>query len=703
MNDSTVLWRVFPNTTVSVSATEGSNAPGALRFEFYPNPALALLGGQQISGTLRSFEYNRRDGISNFDFSVNNEATNNGNGLPILIRHFIPQSLGALLSGNPFLSTGSLEKCSDAEGNKCIPAQPFVSRVEYAVGNLNPLHIRVRSGTVIDLGTTDQPLNLHGALTLAAPADIVLEHLAFDTVEQRVDGALANGAFSLGASQLSMNGFSFVIASGRFSFDSLTFSGGGDHQGRVQLQNCALQFTLNQRSAVRFAGTSNDGLELDFSSGATVSASGAFMSLDDRTGSEFTATSLAALGDVAGGELALGRKGFLGISSGHVALSLQRAAWSSNGVPTAEGTLAGSLAFRGGKLFLRPDSGAEVQGGTILPFSLHLDTSSNPPVTGTFPGLTLSFAPNSEVVIPGGLWLRLKDGSQIASTSTASPITVSTGSDFPFGAYSLDLVFDALMNSPNGTLTLRSGHASLPLSVTQVGQVSGQGIHGDGVLKLSQSAATQDIALNFTNGTLQQAAPTSPQQGSFPITGTTSFATPQTTIIPGHRTDKGDERFFPVTIVTAIKDPFTFNGTITLDGKIQASGYTTVTLTVPPGGGEYIDRDHPERGTKGGNDPKDHCQEFWQDQFTQGIGHCTKHLYLTPRDYKIRGLLDLQMANGTMQGKMPSPSVPSIDMIGDGCSFGLGEILSIVGTLPVEIGTPFAAGKFLGEWHNIQH
>jgi len=179
----------------------------------------------------------------------------------------------------------------------------------------------------------------------------------------------------------------------------------------------------------------------------------------------------------------------------------------------------------------------------------------------------------------------------------------------------------------------------------------------------------------------------------------------QTTVIPGHRTDKADERFFPVTIQTSIPDPFSASGVLTLNGsdwENKFSGRTTVLLHIPAGGGEYSDRDDPSRGTTG-NKP---YQEVWRDNFVQvptpfGDIQCTKHLFVKDGDYRISGVLNGDQKNGVMKVKLDNAVVPSFNTDDDGCSFGLGAIIGTVTEIGIEIAAPFATGNFLGEWHTV--
>jgi hypothetical protein len=537
MNGRVLLWAIFPNTTVAISINSGPASASTYRFEFYPSLALALLGPQMISGTLKSFDYNPHDGITNFDFAVN-DADNNKMGLPVLISQFIPRTIGDILKGTPFASSSHLQKCSKEDGTKCFTASTMVANVEYSADGDRPLHLHLRAGASLKLGLPDLPGGLRGDVTLSTESELILSHLSFTVVERRIDGQLGSSSLALASANFAMNGMYLKANEGMFSFESLQFSGSTGQSGHIVIRNGSLALKLRAPSSVQLAGTSNEGLILDLDDGAKITASGVQIAIDDKYGSTFTDSGPFELtGATTGGNLSFGRRGYLAIAGGQVNAALHHLVFTSNGHPTASGTVAGTLLFGPGRIYLRPDSSVAVLGGSASAISLHLDSSASPAVTGVFSEMALNFANRSEFTVPGGMMIRLKGVGHLASNDSANPLTIGVASESPFGSYSLDLNFDILRNAPGGTLVLYDGHITLPLIVGQAGQVSGRAIQGTGTFHLVQANVNQDLSLTLTDVNMSQDSPTTSQEGSGSWTANVSFPQAQAIYVPGHRTD----------------------------------------------------------------------------------------------------------------------------------------------------------------------
>jgi hypothetical protein len=572
-----------------------------------------------------------------------------------------------------------------------------------------PLHFNLRGGSPLVMGNSSQESDFHGQLFLAQSVSLDVPSLSYDLVENQVHGTVGTSRIEGSKSTFSLSGLALKAGKTQFAFGGLEFSGGIGNNGHINIQDVSLSLDLNDTSSIQLGGGNTDGLTLSFSGGAKFDSGTTQMRISDQSDSQFSsAGSLSLSGGIQTGVIGFGRKGYLKLISGSASVILDRLQLSASFSPAVHGQLKASVAFGNGSIYLRPDSAVQVVGGTVSPLLLTLDSSSNPLVTGQFPQLSLTFLDGDQFIVPGGGEIKLVGQGHLSSGADVSPLTIARGSDFPFGAYELDLSFETFRNAPGGPLALRDGHIVIPLSVGESGKTAASSVHGTSVLRIQQGNVSEDLPLAFNNGSINQDSSDAPQHWVIPWTGTNiNFPQVQTTVIPGHRTDKADERFFPVTITTSIPQPFSAVGVMTIDGssvELSGQGQATVVLTIPNGGGQYRDPNNVAAGTYGtdGHDGENTVsQEFWRDDFTQLIGTCEKHLYALPRTYKVPGQLQLDMTNGVFKGRMPNPSVPEIQFGTDGCSFGPGEILSIGGTFPIEIGTPFAAAKFLGEWHVI--
>ena len=708
VNGRTVLWTVFPGTTMSVTITrELGGQIRRTRFEFYPRIAVALLGMQRLAGTLGVIEYTAQGGISSFDLSIFDEETNAEQGLPVLMQQFVLLDSASLLQGLPFAASNSLQKCSDGGGTKCAFGPKMITHVEYESVPDAPLHLVLQAGKTIHLGLGDSGEALNAAITLAASSEVVVSQLDFDAVEQTVTGSLARATLAVSAADYGISGMRLASGAGALSFDGLTFAGGAARNGRIEMTNATLAAACDTGSVLRFAGSGNAGLELSPGARSRVELHGLHVTIDDQRGSRIEASQPSTLqAQSAGGVVSLGRLGFLKIGSGQVSVQAQHLVWASGAEPVAQGSLSGTADFNGGLVFLRPDSSVPIESGSAN-VSLKIDTSSNPAVTGAFGAFRLNLRAGSDFTAPGGVSIHLNGPSTVVGENGAAPISIAVGSDFPFGGYVLSVAFDAFKNVPNGTLTLRNGTMRIPLAVTQAGAVKGQGIEGTATMRLAQDATTMDVPMTISNASLQQASPNAPGQVSAPwVWNNMTIPTVQTITVPGKPGSHDAERFFPVTFQTSIPDPFNASGSISWNGSAwenQFSGNTSVLLRVPAGSGEYRNRDHPEQGATG-NVP---FQEVWRDDFVEvplPFGAditCTKHLYVVGGDYRVSGLLEGDQVNGVMKLKMENPQVPSINTWDDGCGWGVGGVVAGITELGIQIAAPFTLGRMLGEWHTV--
>jgi hypothetical protein len=709
VNRRTVEWAIAKNTTVSVRVQQASSGQTNWHFEFYPNLTLTLLGYQLTQGALRSFDYNENGGISNFDFTVFNEETVGTAGVPAIISHLVPNNARGILAGLLFVSSSSLQKCSTSSGKVCHPFHSMAAQIENDPTTDKPLRFDLRDGSSLTFGNSTNRSDLHGEMMLAQSVSLDVPSLSYDLVENQIHGTILASQIEGSRSNFALNGLVLKAGKTQFDFGALQFSGGLGDDGHINIQDASLDLDLNDSSTIQLTGVGTDGLTLDLSGGAKFRSDTVQMRISDRSDSQFSSTgSLSLSGRVQKGVIGFGRKGYLTLASGNASVLLDRLQLNASGPPTVRGRLQAVVVLGKGSIYLRPDSAVQVVDGTVSPLLLALDSSSNPLVTGQFPRLSLTLADGNQFIVPGGGQIKLVGQGYLSSGADANPMTIARGSDFPFGNYRLDLSFETFRNTPGGAIALRDGHIVIPLLVDESGKMSANAVHGTSVLRIQQSSVSEDLPLALADGTIQQDSVGAPQHWVIPWSGTNiNFPQSQTSVIPGHRTDKADERYFPVTIATAIPQPFSAVGVMTIDGssvQLSGKGQATVVLTIPNGGGQYRDPNNLAAGTYGtdGHDGENTVsQEFWRDDFTQIIGTCEKHLYALPRTYDIPGQLQLDMTNGIFKGRMPNPSVPEIQFGTDGCSFGPGEILSIVSTLPIEIGAPFAAANFLGEWHVI--
>ena len=353
------------------------------------------------------------------------------------------------------------------------------------------------------------------------------------------------------------------------------------------------------------------------------------------------------------GCLALAGQSMVHIENAKLVATITNAEWAPGQKPNVSGTINFlSINVNSGILAISPGCVAHIVTGRLKATDLTLNSLQTPIITGPLSVVSCEIAADDRLIITDQLGLTTAAGSRIEANNSLS---VVSGASYLIGTAVIDAHFRDF-GTADKSFSICEGSLHLPLQVSSGGVVTSPYTQSSGgvamvadrdcftiqasrlIAALPSGGVTNakvQATVGITNGKILPGSSVEALWSASIDSFVISTVVPATLQKP--KGDDNDARLFPVRVQAALSvaatarhafsaSPLKFSG-----GKISTNVAfpLDIVVTIPPGAGEYRDRDDVSKGGKGGGDEYSHSQEVWRDKF----GFSTYHFYLMPRDY----------------------------------------------------------------------